>query len=90
MLRCCSTAATHSSWYLGRQEVLVGCGNCDGLCDLVLIEGGAAAFVAVAFFDLVLFAGYLVDSDIDACEEDPRRTRWRLDVVLVVDLGDCS
>ena len=65
----------------------MGCGNYDVLRGCMLVEGGAAAFVAAAFFDFVLFARGLADSDGTACEEDHRRARWQLDTVLVAGMG---
>ena len=83
-------AAARSSWCLDQQTVLVGCGNCVVLRDRVLAEGGATAFVAVAFFDLVLFAGGLVYYGGAACEDDCRGACWRLDAVLMAGLGGCG
>ena len=53
----------------------------------MLAKGGAAAFIAVAFLDLVLFAGSLVDAGGTACEEDHGHAHWRLDTDLVAGWG---
>ena len=51
----------------------MGCSNRDGLCDLMLAEGDAAAFAAVAFLALVLLAVGPLDAGDSACEENHRR-----------------
>ena len=69
MLRHCSTAAASSSWRSDRRAVLVGCGNNYCLRGLMLAKGGAAAFAAGAFLDLVLLDGGLLKAGGAACAD---------------------
>ena len=43
--------------------------------EAIMAKGGATTFVAVAFLDLALFAGGLVDAGGAVCEEDRRHAR---------------